>query len=249
MDIHKPKPFHGWREFAKEVGIIVLGVLIALAAEQTAEAFRWRQRVEQARQAMRVELSQDDGLQAYARASITRCLALQLDAIQRGIDSRLSVAQVMAVAKAYRPPYRTWESDAFRSAVASDVSNHMAAHELAEWSGVYANIPYLGQVTEKEQELVNSLSDGLPFDRRISDAEADRMTRIVQGLRRANANLDLWSRVVLFGTVPIEAAPPASDRKAVTADARQLYGSCVVVPDLKPLPASDSQFDRAHRED
>ena len=42
MDIHKPKPWHGVREFLKEIGTIVIGVLIAIAAEQTAEAFRLR---------------------------------------------------------------------------------------------------------------------------------------------------------------------------------------------------------------
>ena len=30
MSIHIPKPLHGWREFVGEVGIIVIGVLIAL---------------------------------------------------------------------------------------------------------------------------------------------------------------------------------------------------------------------------
>lgn len=34
MHFHLPKPLHGWREFAGEVGIIVVGVLIALGAEQ-----------------------------------------------------------------------------------------------------------------------------------------------------------------------------------------------------------------------
>jgi hypothetical protein len=34
MHFHLPKPLHGWREFAGEVGIIVLGVLIALGFEQ-----------------------------------------------------------------------------------------------------------------------------------------------------------------------------------------------------------------------
>jgi hypothetical protein len=29
MHFHLPKPLHGWREFAGEVGIIVVGVLIA----------------------------------------------------------------------------------------------------------------------------------------------------------------------------------------------------------------------------
>jgi hypothetical protein len=30
MHFHLPGPLHGWREFAGEVGIIVLGVLIVL---------------------------------------------------------------------------------------------------------------------------------------------------------------------------------------------------------------------------
>jgi len=35
MDIHhKPKTWHGWHEFLKEFGTIVLGVSVALAAEQ-----------------------------------------------------------------------------------------------------------------------------------------------------------------------------------------------------------------------
>ena len=33
MDIHKPKPVHNWRELLTEIGTIVIGVLIALAAE------------------------------------------------------------------------------------------------------------------------------------------------------------------------------------------------------------------------
>ena len=38
MHIHVPKPLHGWRALAGEVGIIVIAVLIALAAEQAVEA-------------------------------------------------------------------------------------------------------------------------------------------------------------------------------------------------------------------
>ena len=34
MEIHKPKPIHNWRDFLKEVGTIVLGVCVALGAEQ-----------------------------------------------------------------------------------------------------------------------------------------------------------------------------------------------------------------------
>ncbi|THD51712.1 hypothetical protein [Phenylobacterium sp.] len=40
MDIHKPKPWHSFREFLKEYGIIVLGVLTAIAFEQTVETIQ-----------------------------------------------------------------------------------------------------------------------------------------------------------------------------------------------------------------
>jgi hypothetical protein len=44
MNIHLPKLLHGWREFAGEVGIIVLGVLIALGLEQVVEELNWHAR-------------------------------------------------------------------------------------------------------------------------------------------------------------------------------------------------------------
>ena len=34
MHFHLPKPLHGWRVFVGEVGIIVIGVLIALGTQQ-----------------------------------------------------------------------------------------------------------------------------------------------------------------------------------------------------------------------
>ena len=45
MDIHKPKPWRGWRELAKEVGTIVLGVLIAIGFEQTVEVLHHQAQV------------------------------------------------------------------------------------------------------------------------------------------------------------------------------------------------------------
>jgi hypothetical protein len=57
MDIHKPKPIHGWREFLKEYGIIVIGVLTALAAEQAVEWASWRHKMADARQALGREIT------------------------------------------------------------------------------------------------------------------------------------------------------------------------------------------------
>ncbi len=55
MDIHKPKPWHGVREFLKEYAIIVVGVLTALAAEQGVEWLHWRHEVEAERRSLLAE--------------------------------------------------------------------------------------------------------------------------------------------------------------------------------------------------
>jgi len=56
MRFHLPKPLHGWREFAGEVGVIVIGVLIALGGEQLVTAVHSRSEANDARQAIRGEL-------------------------------------------------------------------------------------------------------------------------------------------------------------------------------------------------
>jgi hypothetical protein len=38
MHVHKPKPVHGWRELALEIGTIICGIVIALGLEQVIEA-------------------------------------------------------------------------------------------------------------------------------------------------------------------------------------------------------------------
>jgi hypothetical protein len=59
MDIHKPKPWHGVREFLKEYAIIVVGVLTALAAEQVVEWLHTQTEVREARAALHAEMSRD----------------------------------------------------------------------------------------------------------------------------------------------------------------------------------------------
>ena len=59
MHFHLPKPMHGWRAFVGEVGIIVLGVLIALGAEHVVEGIHWRSEVHDFRQALDYELGRN----------------------------------------------------------------------------------------------------------------------------------------------------------------------------------------------
>ena len=78
-----PTPLHGWRAFAGEVGVVVLGVLIALGANAIVDDWQWRDKISHAEAAMRLELAQDDGPQAYGRVVIGPCLDAELARILR----------------------------------------------------------------------------------------------------------------------------------------------------------------------
>ena len=56
MHFSLPKPLHGWREFAGEVGIIVVGVIIALSAEQVVAALHWRNTLNAERKVLNAEV-------------------------------------------------------------------------------------------------------------------------------------------------------------------------------------------------
>jgi hypothetical protein len=59
MHFHLPKPLHGWREFLGEVGIIVIGVLIALAFGQVVQSIHDKSVADQARDAVRAEVREN----------------------------------------------------------------------------------------------------------------------------------------------------------------------------------------------
>src|SRR5207245_997083 len=97
MHVHLPKPLHGWREFAGEVGIIVLGVLIALGAEQALEGLHDRHVAAQSRSDVREEVGTDVGF--YRNRLIeSACIASRLSELSKivksGIIPKASVAWV-----------------------------------------------------------------------------------------------------------------------------------------------------------
>ena len=80
MDIHKPKPWLGWPEFLKEIGTIVIGVLIALGAEQAVEWLHHREEAAGARAAVRAEVAKNLA-EIQTRLATQTCVEQRLDEI------------------------------------------------------------------------------------------------------------------------------------------------------------------------
>ena len=83
MHLHLPKPPHGWREFLSEVAVIVVGISIAIGAEQTVEWFHHRSEVNEAIASLRVESNENLGLAASSIASLQESV--------NGIDAQIAV--------------------------------------------------------------------------------------------------------------------------------------------------------------
>ena len=81
MHFHLPKPLHGWRELFGEIGIIVVGVLIALSAEQFVELMSWRRHVQEARHDLQTELETDLAA-AHERVEFGPCVSRRMDQIR-----------------------------------------------------------------------------------------------------------------------------------------------------------------------
>src|ERR1700755_2575881 len=81
MDIHKPKTIRNGRELVKEVGIIVLGVSIALGAEQAVQAAHEYHRASQARASVRGEIANILG-QMEVRNVTEGCVSRRLDDVE-----------------------------------------------------------------------------------------------------------------------------------------------------------------------
>src|SRR3954467_15836039 len=86
MQVRLPKPLHGWRPFAGEVGIIVLGVLIALGLEQIASSVRDRANEREAHQAVYAEIMQNLSYMK-ARMATQGCVERRLDEIGALLES------------------------------------------------------------------------------------------------------------------------------------------------------------------
>ena len=144
MDIHKPKPVHGWREFLSEIGIIVLGVLIALALEQTVEWLHVQSEVAETRAALKVEISRNAGLATYNIAE-DKCMFAYV---------RKWIAWAKGGPKpafAY-PRYHSFQSTIWDLSKTGAVA-HMSLTERASLARYYIVVELFNQNRERERQL------------------------------------------------------------------------------------------------
>jgi hypothetical protein len=230
MHLHLPKPLHGWRAFTGEVGVIVLGVLIALGAQQLVEDLHQRSELRDAEAAMTSEIRDDDLPQAFTRAAIHQCYADQLDAIEAAVVSGADRAKVLALAKAYRPAVRTWDDQAWQAALASQVLSNSGSKRMLGWASAYVLIPRLAEGAKQELDELPLLRANMSGTGPLSPAQQDRLLQVISVLRDRNGMMNAASLVFIRFAADEGLALSPERKAALLSEARRQYGACASEP-------------------
>lgn len=143
-------------KLAREVGSIVLGVLIALGIGEIAEAARWKLRVDSSTSAMTQELKQNHYI--YVERTIVQpCIEDRLGEIQAILLTARNTGVLPKIENVWGPGGRFMQSTAFDVSNSEGVPLHMnsaKAHELAQ---IYQAGDYYRVAAEKEREYWTNL--------------------------------------------------------------------------------------------
>jgi hypothetical protein len=149
MHFHLPKPLHGWRAFVGEVGIIVIGVLIALGADAAIEDWRWKAQVAAGRDALREDYITIIA-NARERESEDGCLRARLIQLRNLLDT--NGERLPAIGHIGSPPSRPWYPHSWDSLVASNVSTHMPRDDMLFFAGIATQARSAEDVIDHEMQ-------------------------------------------------------------------------------------------------
>ena len=152
MHFRLPKPLHGWREFAGEVGIIVVGVLIALGAEQVVEATHWRSEVAAERQSLLQEAN--DNVSAIgSREAQQPCVDRRLAEIRTILERHHRGEAIRTIGPIGRPSSVYSARGTWDIALAGQALSHMSYDDKLAFSDSFTDFALWDRIVGEEKAI------------------------------------------------------------------------------------------------
>jgi hypothetical protein len=174
MEIHKPKAVHNWRELLKEIGIIVIGVLIALGAEQLVDSIHWMRQVDAGEEVLKgafIEKAQNAALRDVQSDCIAKRLAFLSAVLQRASED----GRLPPVGPLGHPPFTPWSIGSWDGLVASQTISHLPRQKMIDYSIISQRTIFLSGLSDREEAQWTILGTMAGPGRRLSDAEAEQL--------------------------------------------------------------------------
>jgi len=206
MDIHRPKaPVHGWRELLKEIGIIVIGVVIALGAEQAVEAIHWMYQVDAGEGALKVAFIREVDNMAL-RKTQSDCIAQRLSVLSQTVERASESGQLPAIQPIGHPPYTPWTIGAWEALVASDTVSHLPRQKMLAYVQIAQRTAVLSGMSDRENDQWTILDSMVGPGRRLSDVEGEQLRMTLAQAAESNRLMQrtsgrLWELVKATGLV------------------------------------------------
>jgi hypothetical protein len=217
LDVHPPPhAAHGWRDFFVHIATIVIGLLIALGLEQTAESIHHRHQVREARDAIVEERAANQ----HEFATTTELFRRETKRFQTNLAVLQYLQQHPGAAPDTWPGTISWHSNittfstaAWQTAQNLGVTARMSPSDVRQLEHLYYQ---LSEVQASSAERLRAISAARRYT--ASDADASRLT----GAQLAN-EIELSEALLIahyrFG-----------------GDMRNLHS---IYPDFAPSPATD----------
>lgn len=152
MHVKLPKPLHGWREFAGEVGVIVLGVLIALGAQQLIDDWQWRHKTSATRDALGREAA-DNLSAAIQRSQQQPCVEQRLKEVVAIFAAHKAGNPIQIRRPIGRPVSYYGRTDTWQVEIASQALSHMPLDEKLAFATAFGNYENMNNVLRLEQDF------------------------------------------------------------------------------------------------
>jgi len=226
MDLHKPKAWHGWREFLKEYLTIVIGVLTALGAEAVVQNLHERRLSAEARESVRGELNVDITLLSR-RVGQASCVARQLDEIQALLDRAQAGGSFTPPAAIGRPTWGIIYTQRWQAATAGGRTSLLSSEEQRAFGRVYAQLDVMTAMMVEEARVWTELR-GLVGLQRPSAAMIERQRLALSAARDLDAALqwDLQEAKYYAGQVGVKGDARLNVRPVLIAPPGVLPSNC-----------------------
>lgn len=149
MHVHLPKPLHGWREFIGEVGIIVLGVIIAITIEQVVEAVRWHREVSNARSDIDEDIGRSDKAFAF-RVAAHDCIATRIATLNEIIERQARHEPVPLVGEVLPDIGNGLPTTAWETSRSAQTLPHFDRDKLHLYGAYFLQVGNVGRFMERE---------------------------------------------------------------------------------------------------
>ena len=235
--------WHDWRNDGRELAIVVIGVLIALLAQEVVQGWEWQQKIAAADDAMKREMFWDNGPEMIERISIQPCINAQLDAIRAAVEANRPRSEIAGLVDRLYVPYVSYDTVAYRDVSASDVPIHMPKARENAWTQAYAMMPMVDS-TEAQETVDAARIEALKrTGGPLSDAEQIALLQAVEEVRGDGARMMSGIHFTMQALPQLHGSIDKGRLDQGLQFARLHYGSCIrAVPadwpatHLPPLP-------------